>query len=492
MNIYEMFRKKDPADDRIQGERTQKLPRPKFTPERINKLFDDEIFVFGSNLAGRHGGGAARIAKNYFGAVSGQGVGLQGQSYAIPTMQGGVETIKPYVDEFIEFASVHTELFFYVTRIGCGIAGFKDEDIAPLFRKAVQKKNICLPKSFFFFLIRNGYADEFPEITCSTAIRLSQQGQIRTLADIAMALNDQKHFSNVDYFMASFDETIKQYKERGTVSHQVCDAVGNIIRENEKTLFTNNGYLDFDTFIKLVDGLVYDNDNSLLHAIYSRREKTKMLRLAMILNDIMHYTDADELFSDLYSIASGRFNCGDNRYMNDSFHYPLFFFKRGVMYQWKEIQKNGYMNNDLLEEKMFTEHERKISFKGLSKVLEEDFVTDSICHPEVLVPKQLGTAPIYVKDEFYTDHCSGEPMYVKSCGEGKGPNAHHTYYEMNLVKHILQRECTRGEYKEVDEFYIPVYDDSKPIFHKLHGLMEFDMGADKDDLLRDLRYKKER
>lgn len=78
----------------------------------------------------------------------GCGVGLRGQSYAIPTMQGGVETIKPYVDEFIEFAKAHPELFFYVTRIGCGIAGFKDKEIAPLFSEAVGVENICLPESF--------------------------------------------------------------------------------------------------------------------------------------------------------------------------------------------------------------------------------------------------------------------------------------------------------------------------------------------------------
>lgn len=72
-----------------------------YTPERISELKEKEIFVFGSNLAGSHGGGAAHLAYNRFGAIWGQGVGLQGQSYAIPTMQGGVETIKPYVDEFI-------------------------------------------------------------------------------------------------------------------------------------------------------------------------------------------------------------------------------------------------------------------------------------------------------------------------------------------------------------------------------------------------------
>lgn len=118
------------------------------TPAYIGELKDNEIFVFGSNLQGIHGGGAARIAKECFGAIMGQGVGLQGQSYAIPTMQGGVRTIKPYTDEFIEFAKANTNLHFLVTRIGCGIAGFRDEDIAPLFDNAINLTNVSLPKEF--------------------------------------------------------------------------------------------------------------------------------------------------------------------------------------------------------------------------------------------------------------------------------------------------------------------------------------------------------
>lgn len=119
-----------------------------YTPDKITALQPNEVFVFGSNLAGMHGGGAARVARKLFGAVMGQGVGLQGQSYAIPTMQGGVETIKPYVDEFIAFAESHPELKFYVTRIGCGIAGFTDAEIAPLFKNALGKPNIVLPRDF--------------------------------------------------------------------------------------------------------------------------------------------------------------------------------------------------------------------------------------------------------------------------------------------------------------------------------------------------------
>ncbi len=119
-----------------------------FTPERITTLKPNEIFVFGSNLAGYHAGGAARLACSSFGAVWGQGVGLQGQCYAIPTMQGGVETIKPYVDEFVIFAQQHPELKFLVTRIGCGIATFTPDEIAPLFQKAIDQENIILPRDF--------------------------------------------------------------------------------------------------------------------------------------------------------------------------------------------------------------------------------------------------------------------------------------------------------------------------------------------------------
>lgn len=118
-------------------------------PSWIDDLQENEVFVFGSNLAGMHGGGAARVARLRFGAVMGKGVGMQGRSYAIPTMQGGTETIRPYVNDFIAYAKEHPELTFLVTPIGCGIAGFEPEDIAPLFEEASNVENIWLPESFW-------------------------------------------------------------------------------------------------------------------------------------------------------------------------------------------------------------------------------------------------------------------------------------------------------------------------------------------------------
>ncbi len=123
--------------------------RDRITPNHISALAPNEIFVFGSNLAGMHAGGAARLAVDRFGAIMGQGVGLQGQSYAIPTMQGGVNTIQPYVDEFLRFADCHPEMTFLVTRIGCGIAGFTPAEIAPLFSGAIGLPNVHLPLDFW-------------------------------------------------------------------------------------------------------------------------------------------------------------------------------------------------------------------------------------------------------------------------------------------------------------------------------------------------------
>lgn len=95
---------------------------------------------------------APPFGNEQWGAIWGQGVGLQGQTYGIPTMQGGVETIRPYVDEFIQFANKHPEMTFLVTEIGCGIAGFTPQEIAPLFAKATTTENIHLPQRFWDLL----------------------------------------------------------------------------------------------------------------------------------------------------------------------------------------------------------------------------------------------------------------------------------------------------------------------------------------------------
>ena len=110
-----------------------------------------EIFVFGSNLAGRHGAGAAKFAIENHGAIYGQGIGLQGQSYGIPTKDKNIKTlpldsIQSYVTEFLEFAASRPDLIFNVTAVGCGLAGYTPEQIAPFFQR--YPTNVRLPSEF--------------------------------------------------------------------------------------------------------------------------------------------------------------------------------------------------------------------------------------------------------------------------------------------------------------------------------------------------------
>lgn len=123
----------------------------RITPERISSLQPGQIFVFGSNHFGHHAGGAARFALDHFAAEWGNGEGLQGQSYAIPTMEG-LPSTRAAVDRFIAFARQHQELTFLVTPIGCGIAGYRESQIGPMFEHAVALPNVCLPASFWAVL----------------------------------------------------------------------------------------------------------------------------------------------------------------------------------------------------------------------------------------------------------------------------------------------------------------------------------------------------
>ncbi|TQR69607.1 hypothetical protein E2K73_04760 [Acinetobacter sp. RF15A] len=117
----------------------------------VKSLPENTVFVFGSNMAGQHGGGAARTALEHFGAVMGVGRGWSGQSYAIPTMnehlqQMPLSQIQHYIDDFKLYTKNHPKIKYFITSIGCGIAGYKVEEIAPMFKGISH--NVILPQSF--------------------------------------------------------------------------------------------------------------------------------------------------------------------------------------------------------------------------------------------------------------------------------------------------------------------------------------------------------
>ena len=132
-----------------------KINHKRFTPDLVEQLSNCEIFVFGSNLEGMHMGGAARVAHQKFGAEWGVGDGPTGRCYAIPTMHGGLESIRPYAEKFIAYAKEHPMNRFLLTRVGCGIARFKDSDMAQLFEDALDVPNIAYPRQWLPFMAIN-------------------------------------------------------------------------------------------------------------------------------------------------------------------------------------------------------------------------------------------------------------------------------------------------------------------------------------------------
>lgn len=131
--------------------------KDRITPDNITKLEDNQIFVFGANTSGRHGKGAAKTAMKW-GAKYGQGEGIQGRTYGIPTKDSsirntlGLTTIARYIDRFIQYAKDNPNFIFLLTEIGCGLAGLTPKQVAPLFKGAIKVENIYLPKSFWRIL----------------------------------------------------------------------------------------------------------------------------------------------------------------------------------------------------------------------------------------------------------------------------------------------------------------------------------------------------
>lgn len=130
------------------------------------KFWEDvpnRVFVFGSNQAGVHGGGAARFARENFGAVMGFGEGMTGSAYALPTKVTVAETmtlpaIREAVDRFLAYAAAHPESWFQVTAVGCGLAGLSAKDIAPMFRDAPE--NCRLPGVWYRILNPDAYTPQ--------------------------------------------------------------------------------------------------------------------------------------------------------------------------------------------------------------------------------------------------------------------------------------------------------------------------------------------
>ena len=444
-----------------------KVIRPMYTPNKIDTLKQDEVFVFGSNLAGHHAGGAARAARLRFGAIMGEGVGLQGQSYAIPTMQGGVETIKPYVDEFTRFAEQHDELFFYVTRIGCGIAGFKDEDIAPLFANAAILNNVCLPKSFVEVL-RTKLPDE---------VKTIMYGQMRTLVDLLKALNDQDPIKNADDAQERLTELIERNVRYGDeyafMAVRTIWCLMNKYQHDGKSVDFKMLEKDLYVFHKSNNWVVEESITN----IFYNYSVSKLIKYIQFLNDFRRYSDYRQIEEDLPSIPVSHCSSNEEGYYYSFNHYALHDLLWILMDEWNNISRDGHLDNVALEDVVFGRYERMVKEHGIREMIQLAYGQVG-CHPDLRGPIS----------RHYTDNPIYGPVFrvrgkeiEKGCSDFRRWPSSSESFEMKFAHTILDNDVNYKHVNEGDynDAYIPVKDYTLPVYSRYRGKMKFESEEEK-------------
>ena len=456
---------------------SNRTENPRIASDRISKLDDNEIFVFGSNLQGMHGGGAARVAYDRFGAVWGVGVGLTGRAYAIPTMQGGVDTIKPYVNQFIDFAKNSPALKFLVTRIGCGIAGFTDAEMAPLFADALNLDNVYLPKAFYDELASK------PQVP--VYIQKKIHGQTRTLVDMLIGLNEREHFKSSDEALNALEGILKEFREGGDEVAWNCSVRS--LWAFAKNCFVD-GHLDAERLKQSLEKDFYDD--RVVEKAYMHYVVEKSMGLIMYMNEFRRYSNAEQIINDFQKVTGGVNHCGPQGdfYFFDFGCFPTYYFRNYVNGFWKEFAPNGELNNKLFYDFMIGRHERGIKNYGLEAVVKRNHKDNGSCHPEIFSPHRGGAAPVYVVRETGLEPCvTGQKRrLIKSCGDGRGPNRFSDHFEFSHVRELIQEDpkYTFLEDYRGDTLLVPKDDATLPLYDYYRGKIEFDSSESQEAAIR--------
>lgn len=268
-----------------------------YTPDYIDRLLPNQIFVFGSNVLGYHTGGASRMAYRRFGAVWGQAEGLQGQSYAIPVDFGrGIRKdteVMDSVERFIAFAKENDDLFFFVTRIGCGIGGYRDDEMAQFFKKALDVKNICLPKNFVealngeevsFDLDRFVIAQDSEKCTYANALNEIKEGhrQGRWIWYVFPQIKGLGYSYRSEFYGIASREEAEAYLEHPLLSKRLRDITQTLLDSNNPSAYNILGspdVLKVQSSMTLFD-IISPNDifNDVLEKYYEGRRCKKTVR----------------------------------------------------------------------------------------------------------------------------------------------------------------------------------------------------------------------
>ena len=233
-----------------------------FTPDNISKLKQNEVFVFGSNKAGNHVGGAARVAVEKFGAIMGHGEGLQGQSYAIPTLDEqmdkvSTEELTRSVRRFADYTRYNTDKVFYVTKIGCGIAGFSVEEIVEVFKSVSFGDNVVLPQEFGEEKHIDGFKGFNADMTC-LGFKFEEGKTYEEDVELKVC-NRGFHFCESPFSVLSYRDMLDDECKFIPVHH--VTALGRCHSDSDKTATTKihiGAKLDFKGFIKAGIDFIYE------------------------------------------------------------------------------------------------------------------------------------------------------------------------------------------------------------------------------------------
>ena len=233
-----------------------------FTPENISELKQNEVFVFGSNKAGNHVGGAARVAVEKFGAIMGHGEGLQGQSYAIPTLDEqmdkvSTEELTRSVRRFADYTRYNTDKVFYVTKIGCGIAGFSVEEIVEVFKSVSFGDNVVLPQEFGEEKHIDGFKGFNADMTC-LGFKFEEGKTYEEDVELKVC-NRGFHFCESPFSVLSYRDMLDDECKFIPVHH--VTALGRCHSDSDKTATTKihiGAKLDFKGFIEAGIDFIYE------------------------------------------------------------------------------------------------------------------------------------------------------------------------------------------------------------------------------------------
>ena len=302
---------------------------------------------------------------------------------------------------------------------------------------------------------------------CSEEIITYSYGMARTFADIIIGLNEKEQFKNAEDAINALADYMKRFYEQGdNIAFLSLRILMNILFEPE--LFQNR-----NLNIILLKNKIFEKQNFDFECdkAYDQYCREKIYKLILYLNEFRRYRNPEEIRNDLFE-GTDLFqfsHCGsiDKPYFFEmrgatGMNYPVTLFIGAVRKLWDEITTDGILDGNKMKKLMFEEHFNSIKKLGLSETILQDYEEDSPCHPEVFVPKKFGTGPIYVKNSFN--------QYVKSCGEGKGPNAIPDWLEFKIALKFLQDD---SKYVRIREYYLPIEDYTLPIFNIYEGKIIF-------------------